>query len=503
MKNRGKQSDRKKLLGTEGKSSPFKRVAVVSVAGLVVCLFALGIFLYLGSVGFFLKNTVSARTQNFNVDSAMMSYFLYEEYREFINENYDNIDEYNIKNDISLKKQKCCLLDNKSTWFDYFKEKAQSTVKEQLLFVEGARKHKISLSLNDKRSINKKIEQLKDSARRTRRTEKEQLEFLYGKGVDIDTVEKCLELKFISKRFYDTLIAGKIDASDAAMNGLFEQYREKATSCDYVEYSVEAQYDIDNATEQEVEKAFLVAKDKAEQVAGYDQHGFIVAVTESRVSALKESYGTNITDSERVDIYNSMITRGVGFDGSDLAVWCFDESRKPGDTVVLRGEKGYSVYKMVKTAYREDYVTKNVRIITTTAKKYGNIDKAYQEIAYVYKDWQESDKSVVAFENLAYKYSEDTQTNLTGGLYKNVEHFEFESDVEGWIFDDDRESGDCEVIKTNEKCYLVCFVGNGLVRWKARIYEAELERRVESMTKELSEQVEVKFFEKQISRVKI
>lgn len=500
MKNKGKQSDIKKELLTNKKSNRLKWTALAVLSVLVACLVALMIFI---QPAFFLKRIVSAKTENFKVDSAMMSYFLYEEYREFINENYASIEQYNLKNDISLKKQSCCLLDNEASWFDYFKDKAKKTVKKQLLFAEGAKKAKISLSHSDRRNINKKVEQIKDAAERTHRTEKEQLEFLYGKGVDFDTVERCLELEFLSNRFYDTAVAGKIDTSDAAMNELFEEYRQKAVSCDFIRYTVEADYDADKATTQEKEAAFLRAKEKAEKVAQLDKTSFVNIVTDGQVTALEKTYGTKVTQKQRQEIYNSMANVGFNFDGSELAKWCFDESRKTEDTLVLREENGYSVYKMQKTAYREDYVTKNIRVIVTTAEKYGGIDKAYQEIAYVYKDWQASDKSVVSFENLAYKYSEDTKSNLNGGLYKNVEHYEFESEAESWIFDKNRSSGDCEVIKTNEKCYLVYFVGNGLARWKTGIYEAVLEKNTESVLNELSQQTEVKFFDKQIARVKL
>ena len=61
--------------------------------------------------------------------------------------------------------------------------------------------------------------------------------------------------------------------------------------------------------------------------------------------------------------------------------------------------------------------------------------------------------------------SADMTSTSSGGLLENVAHYDLEDPVNDWIFDEVRESGDCELIKSEtgyqDGWYLVYYIGPG------------------------------------------
>ena len=82
--------------------------AIVSGAVTGLIILALAIYLLMNSLldnGYFMRKKVSVSSDNYQINNTMMSYYFYEEYRDFINRNYSDLDDMGLKSDKSLKKQ--------------------------------------------------------------------------------------------------------------------------------------------------------------------------------------------------------------------------------------------------------------------------------------------------------------------------------------------------------------------------------------------------------------
>ena len=61
------------------------------------------------------------------------------------------------------------------------------------------------------------------------------------------------------------------------------------------------------------------------------------------------------------------------------------------------------------------------------------------------------------FGELAYRYSDDTGSNINGGLYSNLAKGQLTADLDAWCFDEDRKVGDTAIIRTGAGYHVVYF----------------------------------------------
>ena len=129
-----------------GKAKRNTVIAIVCTVLVVALLGSLVAYSSLVTSGYFLRNTVVATTENYEVDNAVFSYFFHKYYQEF-NNTYGYY--FPINTSVSLKGQTCTLYSDGSTWFDFFAANAKSTLSNTLAFCEEANARGITLTEED------------------------------------------------------------------------------------------------------------------------------------------------------------------------------------------------------------------------------------------------------------------------------------------------------------------------------------------------------------------
>lgn len=94
-------------------------------------------------------------------------------------------------------------------------------------------------------------------------------------------------------------------------------------------------------------------------------------------------------------------------------------------------------------------------------------------------EYNAGDKTLRSFKDLAYLNTDDS-----GVIYYNVEKDQMVEEFNDWIFDEARQVGDVEIVKTEYGQHLMYFVGEGLPAWKATIVDALLTERYEALEEE-------------------
>lgn len=123
--------------------------------------------------------------------------------------------------------------------------------------------------------------------------------------------------------------------------------------------------------------------------------------------------------------------------------------------------------------------------------------EAYKKAKDIYNEYMDGEKTEEAFAALAEKYSADTASlssaeNATteGGLYENITKGSMVEEFENWVYDEARQPGDVEVIKTSYGYHVMYFVStNEEAEWISSIrsdISSEKQTEIEDNVKELT-----------------
>ena len=126
---------------------------------------------------------------------------------------------------------------------------------------------------------------------------------------------------------------------------------------------------------------------------------------------------------------------------------------------------GYTVYFLKKTAYFDDYATKNLRHILFTTQTYQTDEAAKQKAEEVLELYQKGEMTAEAFGALAKEYTEDGNGDV-GGIYENVPQGMMVESFNDWMYDPTRQVGDVGIVKTTYGYHIMYHVGDGEAAWK-------------------------------------
>ncbi|MBQ4065518.1 MAG: peptidylprolyl isomerase, partial [Clostridia bacterium] len=377
---------------------------------------------------------------------------------------------------------------------------AKGQLNELVALASEARKQGIALDEDDMKSIDDSMDALKSSAKEAGYYNvNKYLSDLYGKGVNKNVLRKCWELQQLANKYYEKLVESyEFDEED------FEKYVSENLETFYTYSYIYYQFDPETktgATEDE-KKAFLeAAKAKAEEflATAKDEATFKSQIVELEKEAEKNkltpkadetgSSSSTTTEKKDEDYLKNFIKENQKYDeDSKSAKWSFEEGRKAGDMTVLEVTKsykgadgktteevvGYQVYYLIEPAHLDETVTKDVRHILFTADTYGSEDAAKAKAEEILAQYNAGEKTAEAFGELAKKYTDDSNGDK-GGLYENVKDGDMVTEFNDWIFDEKRQVGDVEIVKTSYGYHLMYHVGDGMLTWQVNA-EASLKQ---------------------------
>ena len=311
--------------------------------------------------------------------------------------------------------------------------------------------------------IDSAIENMQSYADKNGCSLKKYITLCYGTGVRESDLREALNLYYTAQAFYEHLNES-YNYTDAEIDAYFAENAKDYQYFDLLSYTFSAEYETD-ATTKEKETALETAKKTAE--------GLLACKTPEAYKAWVEKYlkdqETSDSDIETAleDIVSEDLLYNESYDYSD---WVYETGRKLNDSTLIVDEDGYTctVYMVTKLPARYEYNTVNVRHILFTEDVYGSDDKAKAKAEEILAAF-EKDATVANFEKLVKEYSEDTGSLLTGGAYENITKGYMVEEFNDWIFAEGRQTGDCEIVKTDYGYHIIYFDAVSDPAWKVAV----------------------------------
>lgn len=499
----GVKLSKMQLIKQQEKKAKIKKYVTMSASIIIVAALIVAIVLVSLSKAPKLEKTVSATSEKYEIDNAMMAYFMYGQYRSYVQNNYYYLSYLGLDTSKSLKSQNITGNDN-MTWFAYFMNVAKNQVNELVALASMAQEKGMSLDEDEVKEIEDTMKAIKEAAASNGYTSvNKYLSQYYVTGVTETAVRKCLELQYLATKYY-TELTDSYTYTDEEIDKYADDNPEKFLKFDYIYYTFKSEAKTD-ATDAEKKEALAAAKAKADELKGKitDDKSFLELITEmekaKEEAEKKDETGTSATsgsgtsDKEEKDYTKDYVREGAAYTkDSDLTKWVDGKDRKVGDVTIIETKDssdnvtGYTVYYLTKTFYKDDYATKNVRHILLGVGSYGDYaskDEAKKKGEEILVEFRKGAADEAAFGELAKKYTNDSNADK-GGLYENVKKDVMVEAFNDWIYDESRKPGDTGIVETTYGQHVMYFVGDGDAAWKV---DAKDNLKSEQYEKELEE----------------
>lgn len=446
-----------------------KRKTKITIITSVVCVVLVAAFITTVALissykksGNLLRNQTILSTENFSVSGTTFKYFLNYEYQNFVNDNANYLESYGLDVTVPLRDQETS---DGQNWFDYMVSRTQSSLEEILRLCEKAKAEGYKLEETELKQKDEYIATLKKEAADNKLSLDEYIGTLYGEGIKADDIVAGLELSMLATKYYDETIAKK-EYTEDEINSHFDKNKNDFLLADYIYYTFTAEKE-NGLNKDAATKSLEEAKKKAQELA--------MAKTpsefESILTKLIKADGGNSDDI--TDTLANINAKGCTYDPDfSISKWSFGKDVKLYDTQLYINENRVSAYMITKLPYRDESETRSVRhilvSITDTVKDADAKKKADDILA----EYNKGTKNGVEFGKLATKYTDDTGSAATGGLYENFPKGKMVKEFEDWSFDAARQNGDTAIVKTSYGYHVMFFESKGMAAWKNNVVAA-------------------------------
>ncbi len=465
-----------------------KIIGICVAAFIAVAIVFAVVYNAIAATGYFLRNTVVMSSDNYQVDNAMMTYYLKNEYYTFANQYSNYLSMYGLDTSESLKKQEY----GDSTWFDYFMTQAKNQVNDILLCAEKAKADGMELGDEEKAEIDDAINSMKSYAEENNVTFESYLSSVFDRGINESDVRRALELSSIASKYYNQY-SDSLEYTDEDLQNYFDEHKSDYVKADYMKYTFTASIASD-ATDEEKQQAKDDARAKAlnltesksveeftEKLKVYltEQEEQTRAEQEAAASEESTEESTETTTVEEAVEQAVENTENIMYypdedSESESAKWMFEDGRKAGDTYLEEPDEdattfSYAAYIVTKPAYFDDYATVNARHILFTTDTYETIEKATEKAEEVLAQYNATDKTEDSFITLAKENSEDSTVDDNGGLYENIskDTSAYPESFIDWCYDESRKPGDVGIVSTDSSVHIIYYCGTGDIAWKS------------------------------------
>lgn len=473
-----------------------KKTVLISVLSflLIVILISSAIGVdYIKETGYFNRKKAILETDNFQITVPMMQYYFY----SVVYENVEfYVNNYGLDPNKPLREQK--VQDTNQTWFDFFMQDYLSEAKLMISYAEEAARNGIKLTDKDKTKVDKELQQLKDKAKEDKRTFKEYIKDRFGKGVLKSDIVKAIELRTLAyKRLHQ--INSQFEFTEEQIVDRFGHRKDEYLFVDFKQYTFETEGQ--EKTEEELAEE-LAAVDSSAQFdtwlvlylskkLGVDDPGKLTKEQAKKINdTVADAYY-----KERKFNYN---------DKTGFTDWAFkdaltDNAKKPGDSIVVPGEREgtFTVYYIVKSPYRDESETRDIRYLFFSTKDFGGKQEAYNYANKIYNEWKkESDKSEERFTDY-----EQIHNDFTYKPSRNIRNGQYAKEFNDWMFHETRKHGDTTLISLDEGSYIVFYVGKGKPAWQAGLIEELIEVKMQEINQNKPDEYKVVVNNKYIKNI--
>lgn len=379
---------------------------------------------------------------------------------------------------------------NKISWQKFFETEALKEVKQITTYYSKALEEGVTLTSAQKKTIDKQISTLKDSASQNDVSLDQYIKANFGTYCSEDTIRIMLEQYYLSAN-YKGKFKCETKVTDNDVDKYYNDHKNDYKKIEF--YYIASPYDAtdDNSKNESIktaEKIMAKMKDKKSVIA------LVPEVYSSYIdSQVKSSMAQDSTLTEKkareeaVKSYESNVVTTVS--GSDspfddkMNTWLFSDDTKVGSKKYYIDESAGYIYIVLKTskASVEEDETYTVRHILVAPESGSNSSSSTSEkTEYTDEQWaaakkkadsilakfNKTDKSEYEFAKLAEQYSTDSASTSSGsndsfgGLYESVTLGQMVPDFEKWSIDDSRKYGDTGIVKSDYGYHIMFFIND-------------------------------------------
>lgn len=414
---------------------------------------------------------------------------------------------------------------NKVSWQKFFETEALKEVEQITTYYSKALEEGVTLTSAQKKTIEKQISTLKDSASQNDVSLDQYIKANFGTYCSEDTIRIMLEQYYLSAN-YKGKFKSETKVTDNDVDKYYNDHKNDYKKIEF--YYIASPYDAtdDNSKNESIktaEKIMAKMKDKKSVIALVPE--VYSSYIDSQVKSSMEQDST-LTEKkarkEAVKSYESNVVTTVS--GSDspfddkMNTWLFSDDTKVGSKKYYIDESAGYIYIVLKTskASVEEDETYTVRHILVAPESGSNSSSSTSEkTEYTDEQWaaakkkadsilakfNKTDKSEYEFAKLAEQYSTDSASTSSGsndsfgGLYESVTLGQMVPDFEKWSIDDSRKYGDTGIVKSDYGYHIMFFI-NDCPEYQSKIIAQIKSDRLSNMI----DKAEVKVHENAIKK---
>lgn len=414
---------------------------------------------------------------------------------------------------------------NKISWQKFFETEALKEVEQITTYYSKALEEGVTLTNAQKKTIDKQISTLKDSASQNDVSLDQYIKANFGTYCSEDTIRLMLEQYYLSAN-YKGKFKCETKVTDNDVDKYYNDHKNDYKKIEF--YYIASPYDAtdENSKNESIktaEKIMAKMKDKKSVIALVPE--VYSSYIDSQVKSSMEQDST-LTEKkareEAIKSYESNVVTTVS--GSDspfddkMNTWLFSDDTKVGSKKYYIDESAGYIYIVLKTskASVEEEETYTVRHILVAPESGNNSSSSTSEkTEYTDEQWaaakkkadsilakfNKTDKSEYEFAKLAEQYSTDSASTSSGsndsfgGLYESVTLGQMVPDFEKWSIDDSRKYGDTGIVKSDYGYHIMFFI-NDCPEYQSKIIAQIKSDRLSTMI----DKAEVKVHENAIKK---
>lgn len=379
---------------------------------------------------------------------------------------------------------------NKISWQKFFETEALKEVEQITTYYSKALEEGVTLTSAQKKTIDKQISTLKDSASQNDVSLDQYIKANFGTYCSEDTIRIMLEQYYLSAN-YKGKFKSETKVTDNDVDKYYNDHKNDYKKIEF--YYIASPYDAtdDNSKNESIknaEKIMAKMKDKKSVIALVPE--VYSSYIDSQVKSSMEQDST-LTEKkareEAIKSYESNVVTTVSgsespFDDK-MNTWLFSDDTKVGSKKYYIDESAGYIYIVLKTskASVEEDETYTVRHILVAPESGSNSSSSTSEkTEYTDEQWaaakkkadnilakfNKTDKSEYEFAKLAEQYSTDSASTSSGsndsfgGLYESVTLGQMVPDFEKWSIDDSRKYGDTGIVKSDYGYHIMFFIND-------------------------------------------
>lgn len=460
-------------------------------------------------------DNTAAKSKNYKISLPIMQYLFNYNYQRYINNYAMYLSYIGLDTNLSLKEQYRDE-DNKETWYDYFLSMTRQYVEQTVVLGEAAKEEGFEVTADETSSINSSFESLSSMAAEESKTVEDYINKYYGSGVTQDDIKDIMEVTMVAQDYYEKLY-NSYEYTDEQYEKYYSENKTSYLYADFLSFtfmfadtasSDSSETSIDEKKKEEAKKQAdeLLSCETQEEFMEYvkqylkDNPDLVNITAESSESSITEEEFNSAVESQS---QYALSSKSPYETSSAIGKWVFADDRKDGDSTIIENNNSYSVVIIVKAPYRDEEIRRNVRHILIKSDTEGSDEKARKKADEIYKEWQDGESTEDSFSELAKKYSQDSGSASTGGIYKDVYRGQMVSQFNDWLFDEERKTGDTGIVKTAYGYHIMYYVGENGAAWKTAVDSMLRKASFDEEYKKLQEKYPVDFDEDYIKLIEI